>query len=105
MKVMRSRDPAVYILASQRNGTLYVGVTGDLIARVAVHRQDLIPGFTMRYAVHRLVYWEALPTMDEAIAREKQLKKWGRQRKIALVETGNPEWLDLWPNLSGEPVE
>jgi putative endonuclease len=102
---MRNRNLAVSILASQRNGTLYAGGTSDLIARVAVHGQDLIPGFRSRYGVHRLVHWEEFSTMDEANAPRKPLKTWGRARKIALVEAGNPGWLDVWPELSGEPPE
>lgn len=99
---MRTRNPAVYILVSKRNGTLYIGVTSDLIGRVASHRQDLIPGFTSRYCVHALVHVEEFATMVEAIAREKQLKKWPRARKIKLIEATNKEWHDLWPELSGE---
>ena len=94
--------PAVYILASQRNGTIYVGVTSDVISRVSLHRQDYYEGFTKRYGVHILLRIEEFDTMDEAIAREKQLKKWSRVRKIALIESENPDWCDLWPELSGE---
>jgi putative endonuclease len=74
------KDPCVYILASARNGTLYIGVTSDLVGRMSVHIQDLLPGFTASYRVHRLVYYEMHATMEAAIAREKQLKKWNRQR-------------------------
>lgn len=81
---MRVLKPAVYILASKRNGTLYVGVTGDLSARAAIHQQDLVEGFTKRYGVHRLVYFEHFDTMLEAISREKKLKKLSRAQKIAL---------------------
>jgi len=98
---MRDKEPAVYILASRRNGTLYIGVTSDFITRISEHKQDLIEGFTKRYGVHRLVHIEMFPTMDEAIAREKQLKKWSRARKIALIEEDNPDWRDLYPELSG----
>jgi putative endonuclease len=103
---MRIRNPAIYILASQRNGTLYIGVTSDLIRRVSSHRQDLQSGFSSRHAVHRLIHVEEFDTMDVAIAREKQVKKWSRTRKIALIEAGNPEWRELWWEISGEtPVK
>ena len=102
---MRPRNPAVYILASQRNGTLYIGVSADLIARISVHRQKLVPGFSRRYGVTMLVYWEEYATMLEAIAREKRLKKFYRAAKIALIEAANPEWRDLWFEISGERME
>jgi len=89
------KDPCVYLLASGRNGTLYIGVTSDLIGRMSVHIQDLLPGFTAKHQVHHLVYYEMHETMEAAIAREKQLKKWNRQWKIRLIEAANPEWLDL----------
>ena len=92
---MRFVKPAVYILASKRNGTLYIGVTGDLASRVSVHQQDLADGFTKRYGVNMLVYYEHFDTMPDAIAREKTLKKFLRAEKIALIEAGNPEWRDL----------
>lgn len=93
------KRPAIYILASRRNGTLYIGVTSDLPGRVSVHKQDLVDGFTKRYAVHSLVYYELFDTMADAIAREKQLKKFSRARKIALIEAGNPNWLDLYEEI------
>ena len=96
-----SKQPAVYILASKRNGTLYVGVTSDLIKRVWQHRSDATEGFTQKYGVHRLVYYELHTDMAEAIQREKRLKKWNRSWKIRLIEQENPEWLDLWPSLLG----
>ena len=92
---MREIRPAVYILASKRNGTLYIGVTGDLAARVSIHQQDLADGFTKRYGVHILVHYEHFETMPDAIAREKQLKKFLRTAKLALIETNNPHWRDL----------
>lgn len=92
---MRPKQPAVYIMASKRNGTLYIGVTSDLSGRVSIHRQDLIDGFTSRYGVHTLVHFEHFETMLDAIAREKSLKKWARARKIALIEACNPGWRDL----------
>ncbi|MBX9682205.1 MAG: GIY-YIG nuclease family protein [Hyphomicrobium sp.] len=93
--VVRAKQPAIYILASRKNGTLYVGVTSDLAARVAIHQQKLVDGFTKRYGVHRLVHYEYFATMLDAIAREKQLKKFLRAQKIALIEATNPEWTDL----------
>ncbi len=96
---MRTKHPAVYILASKRNGTLYIGVTSDLAGRISIHKQDLIDGFTKRYGVHVLVYYEFCDTMPEAIAREKQLKKFLRAKKIALIEARNPGWHDLYEEI------
>ncbi|KAB2943954.1 MAG: GIY-YIG nuclease family protein [Hyphomicrobium sp.] len=96
-----SKCPCVYILASDRNGTLYIGVTSDLPGRVSVHIQDLVSGFTAKYHVHRLVYYEMHETMAAAIAREKRLKKWNRLWKLRLIESANPEWLDLFDRTSG----
>ena len=92
-------QPAVYILASQARGTLYVGVTSDLVARVWQHKNDLVRGFTQQYRVHTLVYFELHATMYEAISREKQLKAGSRAKKLALIETGNPHWHDLYDGL------
>lgn len=86
----------VYILASQRNGTLYIGVTNDQDRRVYEHKQDFVKGFTSRYAVHRLVYFEQTQSIDAALTREKELKKWRRQWKIDLIEEKNPGWADLY---------
>ena len=88
-------EPAVYILASKRNGTLYVGVTSNLPQRIAQHKAGVVDGFTKKYGVHTLVWYESLPTMLEAIAAEKKLKKWRRAWKIALIEKENPYWHDL----------
>ena len=96
---MRVVKPAVYILASRRNGTLYVGVTGDLAARVSVHQQGLAESFARQHGVHLLVHYEHFETMVEAIAREKQLKKFLRAQKLALIEEGNPTWRDLTPDI------
>ena len=96
-----TKQPAVYILANKRNGTLYIGVTSDLAGRVWQHKNDLIEGFTKKYGVHTLVYFEMHADMAEAIRREKQLKKWNRAWKIELIEKENPEWRDLWPELVG----
>ena len=92
---MRERQPCVYILASWPYGTLYVGVTSGLVARLSQHREKMVPGFTARYDVSRLVRFELFATMDLAIAREKQLKRWHRQWKINLIEGDNPQWVDL----------
>ncbi len=89
------RNPCVYILASQKRGTLYVGVTSNLPQRLYQHRNNLLPSFTRDYSVHRLVWIEAHDTMPAAIAREKQLKRWHRQWKINLIEAVNPDWRDL----------
>jgi putative endonuclease len=89
----------VYILASRRNGTLYIGMTDDLIRRVGEHRKEEVPGFTRTYHVHTLVYYEQGNTAGAAINREKQLKKWHRKWKLALIEKQNPEWKDLWDDI------
>ena len=85
----------VYILASRRNGTLYVGVTSDLVRRVWEHKHDMVEGFTKKYSVHRLVYFEEYGDIRNAITREKQLKKWNRAWKLRLIEADNPDWRDL----------
>ena len=92
-------QPAVYILASQRNGTLYTGVTSALVKRIWEHKKDFVDGFTERYGVHILVYYELHADMKAAIGREKQIKKWNRAWKIRLIETGNPDWNDLWQEI------
>jgi len=92
----------VYILASKRNGTLYIGVTRDLSKRVYEHKQGLVEGFTKKYNVHRLVYFETTGDINEAIHREKCLKKWNRSWKIRLIEENNPDWKDLYASLIGE---
>ncbi|MEQ6340253.1 MAG: GIY-YIG nuclease family protein [Gammaproteobacteria bacterium] len=93
------KQPAVYILASGYNGTLYIGVTSNLIQRTWQHKNDLAEGFTKKYSVHSLVYYEVHEEMLSAIQREKQLKKWNRKWKIDLIEKTNPEWKDLWDEL------
>lgn len=93
------KQPAVYILASGYNGTLYIGVTSNLIQRIWQHKNDLVEGFTEKYGVHSLVYYELCDQMLTAIEREKQLKKWNRQWKIQLIEKANPTWKDLWESL------
>ena len=94
-------QPCVYILTSGANGTLYIGVTGRLVNRATIHRQCLLDGFTKRYNVTQLVYYEMHPTMPAAIRREKQLKKWNRLWKIRLIEQMNPEWRDLFDDHYG----
>ena len=94
-----NRQPAVYILASKRYGTLYTSVTIDLVKRVWKHKNDLVEGFTKKYDVHHLVYFELHGTITEAIRREKQIKKWNRSWKIQLIEERNPDWLDLWTEI------
>ena len=93
------KQPAVYILASGYNGTLYIGVTSNLIQRTWQHQNNLVEGFTEKYGVHFLVYYELHEQMLAAIEREKQLKKWNRQWKIDLIEKTNPAWKDLWAEL------
>ena len=95
------KNPCVYILGSQRNGTLYVGVTSDLIRRVWEHKNNQANGFTKKYHIHQLVYFEHHTSMTAAIAREKQLKKWKRAWKLRLIEKVNPEWKDLWDSIIG----
>ena len=89
----------VYILASQKNGTLYTGVTSDLIKRVNEHKNDVLAGFTKKYKVHSLVYYESHDDINSARTREKQIKAWKRQWKINFIEEENPEWRDLFPDL------
>lgn len=94
------RQPAVYILASKRNGTLYIGVTSNLPKRIWEHKQNLVEGFTKRYHVHHLVLYELYDDITIAISREKQIKKWNRSWKLKLIERSNPEWKDLWPGIT-----
>ena len=93
------KQPCVYLLASRRNGTLYVGVTSDLVQRIWQHKNDLVKGFTRRYRVHTLVWYEVCLSMGAAIAREKAIKEWKRAWKIQLIESANPEWRDLYEEL------
>ncbi|WP_313801191.1 GIY-YIG nuclease family protein [Sphingobium sp.] len=103
--MQRDFDPTVYILASHKNGTLYIGVTSNLVQRLHQHRSGLIEGFTKDYGVHRLVWFESDGSMEEAIRREKQIKKWNRQWKIDLIEQSNAEWRDLALDLGFEPLD
>ena len=94
-----SKEPGVYILASKRNGTLYIGVTSDLPKRVWEHKNDWVEGFTKKYRVHHLVYYEVHENMESAISREKQIKKWKRIWKLDLIEKQNSDWRDLWEEI------
>ena len=94
------KQPAVYMLASKRNGTLYIGVTSDLVKRVWEHKNNLIEGFTKRYGVHHLVWYELHESMDSAIEREKGLKEWRRVWKLELIERMNPNWQDLYDTIT-----
>jgi putative endonuclease len=90
----------VYILASALGGTLYIGVTNNLVRRIYEHRMGLADGFTKKYEVHRLVYFEQYHDVENAIRREKRLKKWNRAWKIRLIEEANPDWVDLYPQIA-----
>jgi putative endonuclease len=94
-----TKHPAVYILASKRNGTLYTGVTSDLVKRVGEHKNDMVQGFSQQYRVHRLVWYEMHDSMESAILREKRLKGWKRKWKLELIESSNPDWEDLYPGI------
>ena len=96
------KAPAIYIMASQRHGTLYIGVTSDLIKRVWQHRESLVEGFTKKNGVRTLVWYEQHENMDSAISREKAMKKWLRKWKLTTIEKTNPHWHDLWPEIIGE---
>jgi predicted GIY-YIG superfamily endonuclease len=93
------KQPAVYIMANQRNGTIYVGVTSSLVQRAWQHREGTVPGFTSRYGCKSLVWYEMHETMDAALGREKQIKAGPRSRKVALIVAMNPEWADLYGTL------
>ena len=94
-----NKQPAVYILSSKRNGTLYIGVTSNLVKRIWEHKNNMVEGFTKRYNVHQLVWYELHGSMESAIAREKRLKNWKRKWKLELVEKNNPNWLYLYNNI------
>ena len=93
------RQPCVYILASQRNGTLYAGVTSDLIKRIWQHKNDVADGFTRKHRIHTLVWFEQHLTMESAIRRKKAIKEWNRAWKLRLIEETNFEWRDLYPEI------
>ncbi|MDD4091956.1 MAG: GIY-YIG nuclease family protein [Smithellaceae bacterium] len=94
-----TQQPAVYILASKRNGTLYTGVTSDLIKRIWEHKNNLVAGFTKRHRVHTLVWYELHADMISAIEREKNIKEWKREWKLNLIEKNNPDWRDLYDEI------
>lgn len=96
------KQPAAYIMASGRNGTLYTGVTSDLVGRVWQHREGALDGFTKRYGCKTLVWFEMADTMEGAILREKQIKGGSRRKKLALIEAVNPRWRDLWETITGQ---
>jgi putative endonuclease len=95
-----NKQPAVYILASKRNGTLYIGVTSDLVKRIWEHKNNMVEGFTKRYSVHSLVWYEVHENMESAIEREKRLKEWKRKWKLELIESSNPHWQDLFNTIA-----
>ena len=97
------KTPCVYILASKPNGTLYIGVTSNLVQRIWQHKNDFVEGFTKRYRVHRLVWYEVHESMESAILREKAVKKWNRAWKVELIEKNNPTWRDLHDEV--DPIE
>jgi putative endonuclease len=98
------RQYCVYILTTRKNTVLYTGVTSDLLKRIYEHKEDVIEGFTKRYSVHKLVHYEVYNDVQEAIKREKNIKKWNRDWKIELIEKNNPEWRDLYDDICGVPV-
>ena len=94
------KQPCVYILANKRNGTLYIGVTSNLVQRVWQHKNDFVPGFSRRYGTYALVWYESHERMENAIVREKRLEDWRRAWKLELIEKENPQWRDLYPELA-----
>ena len=102
--MQRAFCPTVYLLTSRRNGTLYVGVTSELLTRIHQHREGLVPGFTREYGVELLVWFEQHATMEQAILREKRIKKWNRAWKLQLIEKDNPDWRDLAEDLGFAPL-
>ena len=102
--MLREMSPAVYVLASKRNGTLHIGVTRNLVGRISQHRESAHEGFAKKYVVHRLVWFEHHATMESAILREKRLKKWNRAWKLELIEQANPEWRNLAEDIGFEPL-
>jgi putative endonuclease len=95
-----AKQPAVYIVANRKNGAIYTGVTSDLVARIWQHREGLNPGFSRRHQCKRLVWYELHGDMPTAIAQEKQLKGGSRRKKVALIESNNPHWHDLYPDIA-----
>ncbi len=105
MSAMRERNPFVYIMANRFNGTVYVGVTSNLLVRVLQHREGAFDGFTKRHGIKRLVWFDTVPTMIEAIAAEKRIKKWPRQWKRNIIEPTNPRWKDLAIDFGLPPLD
>lgn len=103
--MQREFSPTTYLLASKRNGTLYVGVTSNLLTRIHQHREGTFEGFTNRHGVKRLVWFEQHATMEHAIIREKRIKKWERAWKLRLIEESNPDWRDLAENFGFPPLD
>ena len=99
-QAVMEKQPCVYILASRRNGTLYIGVTSDLVKRAWEHKNDVVEGFTKKYGVHKLVWFELHETMESAIHGEKKLKEWKRTWKLKLIEGSNPDWRDLYDDIA-----
>ena len=95
-----NKQPAVYILAGKRNGTLYIGLTSDLVKRVWEHKNDMTEGFSKSYSIHNLVWYELHENMESAILREKRLKRWKRAWKLKLIESVNPDWRDLYDTIT-----
>ena len=95
------KQPCVYLLSSSRNGTLYLGVTSNIVGRVGQHREHLVAGFSDRYDATRLVWFEQHESMESALHREKRIKKWNRAWKVRLIDESNPSWRDLWPDIVG----
>ncbi len=102
--MQRDFSPVVYLLASRRNGTLYVGVTSQIVKRIHQHREGAVPGFTRKHGVKLLVWFEEHATMESAILREKRIKKWERDWKLELIEAANPDWRDLAEDFGFPPL-
>ncbi len=103
--MQQEKLPSVYILATSRNGTTYIGVTSDLLLRISQHRLGTFEGFTKKYGIKRLVWFEQHATMESAIQREKRLKKWERRWKLRLIEESNPDWRDLAEGFGFDPLD
>lgn len=93
------KQPCIYILASKKNGTLYIGVTSNLPKRIWQHKNNLVDGFTAKYNIHQLVWYEQHNTLETAIQKEKQMKNWKREWKVNVIEASNPEWIDLYDGI------
>ena len=93
------KQPATYIITNKQNGTLYTGVTSDLVKRISQHKNKTLAGFTAKYNCSLLAYYELFDDMEHAISREKQIKSWSRKKKLTLIENKNPDWIDLYDNI------